>query len=54
MKAIDICMKIAKKFGVGVVAVKNSSHPGALASMVLKAARKNYMAFAFTLSLIHI
>ena len=48
MKAIDICMKIAKKFGVGVVAVKNSSHPGALASMVLKAARKNYMAFAFT------
>ena len=48
MKAIDICMKIANKFGVGIVAVKNSSHPGALASMALRAARKNYIAFAFT------
>ena len=48
MKAIDICMKIANKFGVGIVAVKNSSHPGALASMALKAARKNYIVFAFT------
>ncbi len=48
MKAIDICMKIANKLGVGIVAVKNSSHPGALASMALRAARKNYIAFAFT------
>ena len=48
MKAIDLCIKIAKKNGVGIVAVKNSSHPGALASMAIKAARKNYIAFAFT------
>ena len=48
MKAIDICIKLANKYGVGVVAVKNSSHPGALASMALKAARKNYISFAFT------
>lgn len=48
IKAIDICMKIANKFGVGIVAVKNSSHPGALATMTLRAARKNYIAFAFT------
>ena len=48
IKAIDICMKIANKLGVGIVAVKNSSHPGALASMTLRAARKNYIAFAFT------
>ncbi|MDC0248274.1 Ldh family oxidoreductase [Pelagibacteraceae bacterium] len=48
MKAIDICMKIASKFGVGIVAVKNSSHPGALASMTLRAARKKFIAFAFT------
>ena len=48
MKAIDICIKIANKLGVGIVAVKNSSHPGALASMALRAARKNYIVFAFT------
>ena len=48
IKAIDICIKIASKFGVGIVAVKNSSHPGALASMALRAARKNYIALAFT------
>ena len=43
MKAIDICIKIAKRYGVAIVAVKNSSHPGALASMALKAARKNFV-----------
>jgi ureidoglycolate dehydrogenase (NAD+) len=48
MKAIDICTKMADKFGIGVIAVKNSSHPGALASMAIKAARKKYIAFAFT------
>ena len=48
MKAIDLCIKIAKKNGVGIVAVQNSSHPGALASMTLKAAREGYAAFAFT------
>jgi ureidoglycolate dehydrogenase (NAD+) len=48
LKAVDICMKIANKYGVGIVAVKNSSHPGALATMTLRAARKNFIAFAFT------
>ena len=48
MKAIDMCTKVADKYGVGIVAVKNSSHPGALASIALRAARKNYIVFAFT------
>jgi len=48
MKAIDFGIEMADEQGVGVVAVSNSSHPGAMASMALKAARKGYMAFAFT------
>ena len=48
MKAIDYCIKMAHKQGVGIVGVINSSHPGALASMALKAAREGYIAFAFT------
>jgi len=48
MIAIDYCMDMADQAGVGIVAVSNSSHPGAMASMALKAARKGYMAFAFT------
>jgi len=48
MIAIDYCMDMAEQAGVGIVAVSNSSHPGAMASMALKAARKGYMAFAFT------
>ncbi len=48
MKAVDIAMKMAKKLGVGIVSVKNSSHPGALAPIALKAARKKYIVFAFT------
>ena len=48
MKAIDLCIKMAKKHGVGIVAVQNSSHSGAMASMALKASRKGYAAFAFT------
>ena len=48
MTAIDYCMDMAEQAGVGIVAVSNSSHPGAMASMALKAARKGYMAFAFT------
>lgn len=47
-KAIDHSMLKAKKYGVSIVAVKNSSHPGALASMALRAARKGFAAFAFT------
>ena len=48
MRAIDHCIEMAKIQGIGVVAVINSSHPGAMASMALKAARKGYIAFAFT------
>ncbi|MBI28628.1 MAG: putative oxidoreductase YjmC [Alphaproteobacteria bacterium MarineAlpha5_Bin11] len=48
IEAIDCCIKLAKKNGIGAVAVRNSSHPGALASMTIKAARKGYISFAFT------
>jgi ureidoglycolate dehydrogenase (NAD+) len=48
MKAIDIAINLAEKEGVGIVAVGNSSHPGAMASMALRAANKGYIAFAFT------
>lgn len=48
MKAIDYCSKLADKNGLGLVLVKNSSHPGAMASMALRASRKGYACFAFT------
>ena len=48
MKAIDHCMEMAKEQGIGIVGVTNSSHPGAMASMALKAANNGYIAFAFT------
>ena len=48
MKAIELGIEMAQEQGVGVVAVSNSSHPGAMASMALRAARKGFMAFAFT------
>ena len=47
-KAIEHCLKMSKKYGVGVVAVQNSSHPGAMASMAMQAARKGHIALAFT------
>jgi len=48
MKSIEVAMEIAEVQGVGIVAVSNSSHPGAMASMALKAARKGFIALAFT------
>jgi len=48
MKAVTHAIDISDKFGIGAVAVQNSSHPGALASMALFAARKGYISFAFT------
>ena len=48
MRAIEHGMEMAKEQGIGAVAVSESSHPGALASMALKAARAGYAAFAFT------
>ena len=47
-KAIDVGMKIAKKYGIGAIVVNNSSHCGSMASMALRAARNGYIAFAFT------
>lgn len=47
-KAIDLAMPIAEEFGIAAIAVTNSSHPGALATYVLRAARQGYIAFAFT------
>ena len=47
-KAIERCTKDAKKFGVGITIVRNSTHPGALASIALKASREGFATFAFT------
>jgi len=46
--AVKKCVEIAKINGAGVVGVKNSSHPGALASIVLEQAKKGYLIFGFT------
>lgn len=48
MKAIDLGMEVAAEMGLAAIGVSNSSHPGAMASFVLKAARQGYIAFAFT------
>ena len=47
-KAVDKGIEVAKKKGICMVGVKNSSHPGALASIALRAAKKGFIAFAFT------
>ena len=47
-KAVDYGMKLAKKYGIGLVSVINSSHPGAMASIALRGAKLNYLVFAFT------
>jgi len=48
MKAIDVAINMAEEFGMGCVGVANSSHPGAMGSFAIKAARQGYIAFAFT------
>lgn len=48
MKAIDLGIEIARSQGLAAIAVSNSSHPGAMASMALRAARQGFAAFAFT------
>ncbi len=47
-KAVQKGINIAKKKGICMIGVKNSSHPGALASIVLPAAKKGFIALAFT------
>lgn len=46
--AIEHGSKIAKKFGICAISVFNSSHPGALSSIVSKVAKKNLIGIGFT------
>ncbi|RDL44034.1 Ldh family oxidoreductase [Marinomonas piezotolerans] len=46
--AIIEAMKLADEYGVSAISVHNSSHPAAMASTALTAARKGYLVFAFT------
>ena len=48
IKAINKSMQLTNKYGLSVIAVKNSSHPGAMAPIVLDAAKKGYIVLAFT------
>jgi len=48
MKAINHAIEMAEVQGIGIVSVINSSHCGAMACFALEAARRGYMAFAFT------
>ncbi len=47
-KAIDHCMDMAEVYGLGAVAVVDSSHAGAMAASALRAAKRGYIALAFT------
>ncbi len=47
-KSVDLGMELANKYGIGAISVFNSSHPGAMASFSLKAARNNLCCFGFT------
>ena len=47
-KSIDLGIDIAGEFGICAISVFNSSHPGAMASFALKAAKKDLCCFAFT------
>ena len=47
-KAVSIGVEAANTFGMCSVTVKNSSHPGAMASFALEAARQDVVCFAFT------
>ncbi|XP_065178444.1 uncharacterized oxidoreductase YjmC-like isoform X2 [Sycon ciliatum] len=46
--AIDRCMEIAKELGMAMAMVQNSTHPGCMACMPLRAAKQGFMAMAFT------
>ena len=47
-KSIEIGIELANKYGIGAISVFNSSHPGAMASFSLEAARRGYCSFSFT------
>ena len=48
IKAVEIGLEAANRYGIAAVAVKNSTHPGALSCMTLKAARQGYISIGFT------
>lgn len=47
-EAIDKGSKIAKKYGICAISVYNSSHPGAMSSIVTRATEKNLIGIGFT------
>lgn len=47
-KAVELGMEMARELGMGAVGVANSSHPGAMASFAIRAARAGYICFAYT------
>ena len=46
-KSIDIGIELAKEYGISAISVLNSSHPGAMASFSLKAARAGFLLIFF-------
>jgi LDH2 family malate/lactate/ureidoglycolate dehydrogenase len=46
--AVDKCIDMAKIYGMGMVAVRNSNHYGMGATYVLRAVRQGFACFAFT------
>lgn len=46
--AVDKCIDMARTFGMGMVAVRNSNHYGMGATYVLRAVRQGFACFAFT------
>jgi LDH2 family malate/lactate/ureidoglycolate dehydrogenase len=48
MLAVDKCIDMAKIYGMGMVAVRNSNHYGMGATYVLRAVRQGFACFAFT------
>jgi LDH2 family malate/lactate/ureidoglycolate dehydrogenase len=46
--AVDKCIDMAKSYGMGMVAVRNSNHYGMGATYVLRAVRQGFACFAFT------
>ena len=47
-RAVNLGTNLANKYGISSIAVYNSSHPGALASIVLDSAKKGFLTLAFT------
>ncbi len=47
-KAVELGMEYATKYGISAISVFNSSHPGAMSCMTLKAAREGFICMGFT------